>query len=75
MSKNNENAKPKKNPYKQDIKTAYGIGYAKGWDDAYTIPKRFGASLAASYGYKKGVRNRKRSDKYMKQYGKYSKNS
>ena len=39
MSKNT--TKPKKNSYKQDMKTAYNVGYSKGWEDAYEIPKRF----------------------------------
>lgn len=54
--------------YGSDIRTAYDTGYARGWDDAYDIPKRFGAKTAAAYGYKKGIRNRRRSDKYTKQY-------
>ncbi len=54
--------------YKNDIRTAYDMGYAKGWDDAYDIPKRFGSQSAAAYGYKKGMRNHHRTDKYMKQY-------
>ena len=55
--------------YGSDIRTAYDIGYAKGWDDAYTVPKRVGAKTAAAYGYKKGLTNRRKSDKYTKQYG------
>ena len=59
--------------YKSDIVKAYDIGYAKGWDDAYNVPKRFGAKIAASYGYKKGIRDRRRADKYTKQYNKMGK--
>ncbi len=54
--------------YKTDIRTAYDMGYARGWDDAYDIPKRFGSQSAAALGYKKGMRNRHRTDKYTKQY-------
>lgn len=54
--------------YGADIRSAYDIGYAKGWEDAYDIPKRLGAKIAAAYGYKKGVTNRRKSDKYTKQY-------
>ena len=54
--------------YKDDIRTAYDIGYTRGWDDAYDIPKRVGSKTAAAYGYKKGLRNRKRADKYTNQY-------
>ena len=57
--------------YGSDIRNAYDIGYAKGWEDAYAIPKRVGAKTAAAYGYKKGLRNRKRADKYTNQYKKY----
>ena len=56
--------------YGSDIREAYNIGYARGWDDAYDVPKRLGAKTAAAYGYKKGIRNRRRSDKYINQYGK-----
>ena len=28
---------------KSDLMDAYEIGFAKGWDDAYLIPKRMGA--------------------------------
>lgn len=54
--------------YGSDIRNAYDIGYAKGWEDAYVIPKQIGAKTVAAYGYKKGLRNRKRADKYTNQY-------
>lgn len=54
--------------YKSDLQKAYETGYAKGWDDSYDIPKRVGAKTAAAYGYKKGITNRRKSDKYVKQY-------
>ena len=38
--------------YTSDLKKAYEIGYGKGWDDSYDIPKRVGAKTAAEYGYK-----------------------
>lgn len=63
-----QSAKKSVNRYKSDIRTAYDIGYSKGWDDAYDIPKRFGAKTAAAYGYKKGIKCRYKSDKYTKQY-------
>ena len=66
-------AKKNKKSYKSDIVKAYDIGYAKGWDDAYTVPKRFGSKIVASYGYKKGIRDRRRADKYTKQYNKIGK--
>ena len=56
--------------YKSDLKKAYDIGYGKGWDDSCDIPKRVGASTAAAYGYKKGVKNRRKLDKYVNQYNK-----
>ena len=54
--------------YKSDLQKAYETGYAKGWEDSYDIPKRVGAKTAAAYGYKKGITNRRKSDKYVKQY-------
>lgn len=64
-----EQAKTSAKKYGSDIRTAYDVGYARGWEDSYDIPNRFGARTAAAYGYKKGARNRQRSDKYTKQYG------
>ena len=54
--------------YGADLRTAYDIGYSQGWNAAYDIPKRVGAKTAAAYGYKKGIRNRRRADKYTNQY-------
>lgn len=50
-----------------NVKAAYGIGYALGWDDCYKIPNSFGTRYAATYGFSKGIKYRKRSDKYVKQ--------
>lgn len=63
-------AKESAKRYGSALRTAYDIGYARGWDDAYEVPKKFGAKTAAAMGYKKGIRNRRRSDKYINQYGK-----
>jgi hypothetical protein len=63
-----EQAKTSAKKYGSDIRTAYDIGYKRGWDDAYDIPKRVGARTAAAYGYKKGSKQRVKSDKYIKQY-------
>ena len=73
VKKQGEKVKTSAKKYGSDIRTAYDIGYARGWDDSYDIPKRFGARTAAAYGYKKGARNRQRSDKYTKQYGRRAK--
>ena len=54
--------------YTSDLQKAYEIGYGKGWDDSYDVPKRVGAKTAAAYGYKKGIVNRRKSDKYVNQY-------
>ena len=51
---------------KSDKDTAYDIGFKRGWDEAYNIPKRYSARSAAAQGFKKGVVNRYRSDKYAK---------
>lgn len=63
-----EQAKMPVKKYGSDLRRAYDLGYKRGWDDAYDIPKRAGAKTAAACGYKKGARNRVRSDKYIKQY-------
>lgn len=68
VKKQTDKVKTSAKKYGSDIRTAYDIGYAKGWDNAYTIPKRVGAKTAAAYGYKKGLTNRRKSDKYNKQY-------
>jgi len=62
--------KKKKNSYKSDIVDAHDIGYALGWDNAYNIPDRLFAKTAASYGFRKGMRNKFRTDKYAKTYQK-----
>ena len=56
--------------YVGDLNRSYDIGYSRGWDDAYEVPNRFGAKFVAGVGYRKGVKNRIRSDKYIKQYNK-----
>lgn len=56
--------------YKADVSIAYNTGYVRGWEDAQNIPNRIGAQSAAACGYKKGIRNRKRSDKYNAEYQK-----
>ena len=66
--KQGEKVKSYGKKYGADIRSAYDLGYARGWDDAYDIPKRLGAKTAAAYGYKKGEKNRVKSDKYIKQY-------
>lgn len=63
-----EQAKTSAKKYGSDIRTAYDIGYKRGWDDCYEIPNRVGARTAAAYGYRKGAKNRRKSDKYTKQY-------
>ncbi len=59
--------------YKSDVRKAYDVGYSRGWDDAYDIPQRFLCKLAAGIGYRKGIKNRYKSDKYIKQYNKQGK--
>ena len=68
-------AKPKHKgkSYKGDIVDAHDIGYALGWDHAYDIPDRLFAKTAATYGFKKGMRNKHRIDKYNKIYQKQGK--
>ena len=63
---NSGKAKVKK--YQDDLQTAYDIGYKIGWEEAHKIPNRFGARARASAGIYYGIRNRRRSDKYVKKY-------
>ena len=51
---------------KSDKNSAFDVGFKRGWDEAYNIPKRYSARSAAAQGFKKGVVNRYRSDKYAK---------
>ena len=62
--------KARRPKYKDAMKDSYAIGYARGWEDAYELPKRVGAKTFAAMGYKKGARNRVRSDKYVSKYQK-----
>ena len=73
MAKNVNMEKPKKPKYRDDIKKAYDIGYSKGWDNAYSVPNRFGTKLAAGFGFMKGFKNRYKADKYTAQYNKLNK--
>ena len=66
-------SKGKCKSYKSDIVDAHDIGYAIGWDHAYDIPDRLFAKTAATYGFKKGMRNKHRVDKYNKIYQKKGK--
>ena len=66
--KQGEKVKTSGKKYGSDLRTAYDIGYARGWDESYDIPNRMGAKTAAAYGYKKGLSQRRKSDKYIKQY-------
>ena len=66
--KQGEKVKTSGKKYGSDLRTAYDIGYARGWDESYDIPNRMGAKTAAAYGYQKGLSQRRKSDKYIKQY-------
>ena len=59
--------------YMGDLRRSYDIGYSRGWDDAYDVPNRFLSKFVAGLGYRKGVKNRIKSDKYIKQYNKQNK--
>lgn len=54
--------------YGSDVNSAFNQGYRRGWEDAYSFPKRFGSRAAASFGYGRGIRDRQRTDKYNKRY-------
>ena len=69
-NKKYQSAKTYANNYRGDLTKAYDIGYKRGWDDAYDVPKRVGARTAAACGYKKGLKNRKKADTYTERYNK-----
>lgn len=62
VEKKNFDKKPKA------IRTAYDLGFKKGWDDAHYVPNRFGCRTAAAIGYRKGIKSRYKSDKFQRQY-------
>ncbi len=49
------------------VRKAYDVGYAHGWDHSYDIPNGYIVRVAAVYGYSKGLKYRKRSDKNVAQ--------
>ena len=55
--KQNEKVKSYGKKYGADIRTAYDKGYARGWDDAYDIPKRIGAKRLRRMVTKRDWRN------------------
>ena len=59
---------------KADMVDAFDIGYASGWDTSYDVPNCLFGKLAATYGFKKGLRDRRRADTYIKRYKKKGKN-
>ena len=72
-SKKLESAKAYGRQYGSDVRTAYDVGYARGWEDAYQIPQRVGTRMAAAYGYGLGMKHRFRRDKYNAQYSRKGK--
>ena len=63
-----QNSKNGAKMYKSELRTAYDIGYSQGWDDAGQIPRCFGGRTAAAWGYRKGIKQRLKHDKYNNQY-------
>ena len=61
-------SKVKRNKWRTDMRTAHDMGYAKGWEEAYNVPNRFGSRLAAAYGYTKGMKDRISADKHIAKY-------
>ncbi|MBQ8212814.1 MAG: hypothetical protein IJZ80_02300 [Clostridia bacterium] len=73
VGKKTEQVKEYRRQVKSDKDTAYDVGFKRGWEEAYNIPKRASARSAAAQGFKKGVVNRYRSDKYAQSRKKKSK--
>lgn len=47
------------------LESAYNAGYANGWNDHARIPNVIGARTAATTGYSKGQRDRKRTERNL----------
>ena len=71
--KQTEKVKKRAKRYGADLRTAYDIGYTQGWNAAEILPNRLGTRTSAAMGYKKGVRNCLRTNKYQKQYNRAGK--
>lgn len=56
--------KVKVKDYKAAISEAVSIGYRLGWEAHKQLPNVKGARMASRYGFAKGLREHKRSDKY-----------
>ena len=59
-----EELKVKAKDYKAAISKAIDLGYSLGWEAHSKLPKVRGAHMASSYGFAKGLREHKRTDKY-----------
>ena len=64
VGKKTAQVKEYRKQYKSDADYAFDMGFKRGRDAAYVIPRRASARSAAARGFKKGVTNRYRSDKY-----------
>ena len=64
VGKKTAQVKEYRKQYKSDADYAFDMGFKRGWDAAYVIPRRASARSAAARGFKKGINNRYRSDKY-----------
>ena len=56
--------------YGSKLKTAYDVGYVRGYEDAYSLTNASFSHTAGAIGYKTGARDRKRVDKYVGKYNK-----
>lgn len=63
--KQTDKAKAMVKRYRLELRSAYDVGYASGWDNAYALPKRIGAKTSAAKGFKRGLSERKKADKYV----------
>lgn len=66
--KQTDKAKASVKRYQADLRSAYDVGYARGWDNAYALPKRIGTKTFAAKGFKRGLSERKKADKYLNRY-------
>ena len=57
---------PKKEKLSKRMRKAYRRGYVQGFEDSKKANS--GRGYSGAYGYRKGAKNRRKSDKYIKQY-------
>ena len=72
-TKNPSKVRKKFDKYKSDVVDAFDIGYASGWVTSYEVPDCLFGKFHAMLGFKRGLRDHRRADEYVKRYKKKGK--